>query len=1034
MNKKGFTLTELLVVIVILGIISGLSIPLIRNLTFTFEKKKYQNYADSVLAASKVYNDSYSEDLFGYNEYGCAYISYEKLLEKNLIKDIQIADTTCNSKKTYVRVTKQQDKYGYAVFLTCGSLGNGKMQEEKISIPKDIPVMNEEVCTGVNESNLVITAVDAQTGGKKDKNRKKAKIKIESGTGINNNVIIYGKWSLDKEDHTNSGFEKITFKVKGDQESTILNGYPISTTSDEVVSPVLTGKYWLILRVDRLEDLYGHSWRNPDPLTPDSKYISFGPFMLDSTSPVVTTNVYKCDSSSNKTGNVLISKVHSGDKNKTGNETNFDLSNMPGTIDGWASSKNFPDGVCFEFDVTDDSALVSSTWQYNDTLFKKDASGYQNFPVANQSEVNHGQADHKVFNKSLTGNGHRYAEVTTKDLAGNKTEVFIDLKLDNKGPDSLTVTNADDNKWIKTDASVAMQSEDKNDLNKIGDYYYTYNVDSTDYTGTTDADAATKWVIISNGHGKKSFTATVWKNTMNKKVYIRSTDAVENISSVTKNTTIKIDKSKPIVSITNGSDEWHNTDVTLNLTARDNASGFEESGIDKYYYSYKSNATDYTGTTDADAATKWVRLIGGDEKTSFTTQAVWKTTMNKVVYIKVKDKVGNYSDAVSTTIKIDKTAPSIPVLCSSKSPTSWGQSITHTLSSSDNTAGIGEESGINKFQYKYGNNDWTNSTYNVSSGSGDQIIDPSGSSGSMGSSGSSGTSDYCATLALHGISCPSNGSDDDDDGVLRPGSSSDSGSSSHDFSSPYGYLATEIVGDDNDSSSSLDDGECDLNSAHGLECFNGGSSFGGLYVNPSVCPIEDDGTTTIHRHNFTSPTGTNIIYWRVCDNAGNCSNPVSTTMKIDRTSPKCSSSHSGTTVTFSCTDSLSGCSESTYSTEDPNGNGVSHTFYDKAGNSVRCGKEAGEPEDDEEEGGGGGGGTSTCTTSCDTYTIQSVVSSAATCSNTCNNNYQGYKSWSNTPLYRNGDYVTCTSTAGEGYSYLGSGCCKCKTGCTESCE
>ena len=58
-DKRGFTLTELLVVVVILGIVAGLSIPLIRNLTTTFEKRKYQSYADNVLHASKLYNDAY---------------------------------------------------------------------------------------------------------------------------------------------------------------------------------------------------------------------------------------------------------------------------------------------------------------------------------------------------------------------------------------------------------------------------------------------------------------------------------------------------------------------------------------------------------------------------------------------------------------------------------------------------------------------------------------------------------------------------------------------------------------------------------------------------------------------------------------------------------------------------------------------------------------------------------------------------------------------------------------------------------------
>ena len=1027
MNRKGFTLTELLVVVVILGIISGLSIPLIRNLTTSFETKKYQNYADSVLAASKVYNDSYSEDLFGRNEYGCAYIPYEKLAEKNLIKDIQIDKKTCNSEKTYVRVMKQQDKYGYAVYLTCGDEIKGKLNKVTISIPNNIPEMNNAACTGVDESNLLISLVDAQTGGKKDKNRKKAKLKIESGTGINNNVIIYAKWSMDENDHTTSGFEKIDFKVKSNQEKSILNGEMISTISDELVSPQLTGKYYLIVRVDRLEDLYGHSWKNPT--TPDSKYLTFGPFMLDSTGPIMKIDVYKCNSNSNKTGDVLATKTHTGDANKTGDATKFDLSDMTGTVSGWATSKNFPYGACFVFNVSDESSLNNSTWQWNATLFKASDTNYKTFPEDNKTVTEHSEKTTATFNKSLTVNGHRYAKMTTKDLAGNKTEVFIDLKLDNKGPDEIKIYNDDNNKWIKKDASVTIESKDENDINAIGDYYYSYKQDATDYTGTTDADAATKWVKISGGTGKKSFTAKVWTTTMNKVVYIKTTDAVENISSVTKNTIIKIDKSKPIVEITNNSDEWHNTDVTLKLSARDNTSGIEESGIDEYYYSYKQDATDYTGTTDADAATKWVKLSGGTEKTSFTTQALWKTTMNKAVYIRVKDKVGNYSDVVSTRIKIDKNPPSVPTLCSSKHPNSWGKSIIHTLSSEDNTSGF-EESGVNKFQYKYEGINWTDSTSNVTTGSSEDDIwgahtDPGDSS--------SGTSSFCNQMAALGISCPESTSHGSDDDLISSGHSS-SGSIN---SSIYGFLATS-----SNSVESTSSEECEMFNFLGTECTMP-ATHGHETFSYEACPIVDEGTNTIHRHNFTSPTGTNIIYWRACDNAGNCSDSVSTTMKIDRTSPKCSSSHSGTTVTFSCTDNLSGCRESTYSTEDPNGDGVSHTFYDNAGNSVRCGKEAGEPEEDDDEGGGGGysgGGDENCTYyDCSSHVYQGGGSqSASSCNSSCGE-FGGFITGEGTSgatyvsVSGGGGYWKCTAFA-DGQVGAGMGCCNCKDNCKSTCD
>ena len=66
-----------------------MSIPLIRNISASMEKRKYKTYLDSVVSASKLYNDSYSEDLFGHNENWCAYITYEQLVNKNLLKDIE---------------------------------------------------------------------------------------------------------------------------------------------------------------------------------------------------------------------------------------------------------------------------------------------------------------------------------------------------------------------------------------------------------------------------------------------------------------------------------------------------------------------------------------------------------------------------------------------------------------------------------------------------------------------------------------------------------------------------------------------------------------------------------------------------------------------------------------------------------------------------------------------------------------------------------------------------------------------------------
>ena len=112
--NKGFTLVELLVTISILGLITAMSMPIIRNIIEANTLKKYITYKDSVESSAKLYVDSYSEDLFGKNKSGCAYITYDQMKDKNLIKNIQDNNVSCDSDKTYVRVVKLNGKYTYA--------------------------------------------------------------------------------------------------------------------------------------------------------------------------------------------------------------------------------------------------------------------------------------------------------------------------------------------------------------------------------------------------------------------------------------------------------------------------------------------------------------------------------------------------------------------------------------------------------------------------------------------------------------------------------------------------------------------------------------------------------------------------------------------------------------------------------------------------------------------------------------------------------------------------------------------------------
>lgn len=863
-DRKGFTLTELLVVIVILGIITGISIPLIRNLSSTFEKKKYTNYRDSMLTAGKLYNDSYSEDLFGHNEYGCSYITYEQLVERNLLKDIEVADVSCNSDKTYIRVVKQKDKYGYVPFLSCGKDVNGTASNVTVSLPEVIPEMDTTSCAGADADGgiLTISADMSQSGAVADKNRKKTKVTITSYTGISNNIVIYTKWSQNRNDQNNSGFVKTDFKVKGNQEATLLAGNPITSTSKELVTPEGgEGAWYLIVRVDHLQDLYGSKWKNPN--NTDSKFVSFGPFTVDNTPPTIVANIYKCDANSNKTGSVIASRSDL-------NNGVYSISNISGNVNGWLSNVNYANGVCFEFKLSDNSIVRSTEWQWNTSGQKENASGYKTLtggPTINKYTTN---SSSQTYNNYLAATGHRYARLTVKDAAGNKTTIDIDAKIDRTNPNKPTITNSSNEQWTKDDITLTMGSSDY--MSGMGKYYYTYNANATQYGPGTES--GTKWVELPEGQNKTSFGA-VWNREYNTTVYIKSCDNAGNCSD--KNSTaLKIDRTPPVPPrIANSSNgQWTKDNITLTMGSLD-----EGSGIGKYYYTYNADATQYGPGTES--GTKWVELTKGRDKESFSD--VWDQAYNnKTVYIKACDKVGNCSNKNSTSLKIDRTAPTCGTATGTS--TSWTNSDRTISQECSDTGGSG------CVQAAY------NKTYSTTTKTDTITI--------KDNAGNTNTCTYNVYIDKTPPTTPT-------------------------ISSPY---ENTWVNFDFDMTISSSDAHSGLSNYQ--YTYNGNASWVSGDAE-SQWAIEQYTSSNSYVSTFSAERNQNV-YWRTCDNAGNCSGVSSSRVKIDKTGPSYSTSYPnpssyGVDFSASCWDSGSGCTNSSIWDDNLTSNQW-YKFEDYAGN------------------------------------------------------------------------------------------------------
>ena len=143
LNNKGFTMVELLVAMAILGLLIVMAFPTMRTVQTANTNNKYDQYGKAILSASKLYVDSYEDDLFSKNiENDTHDIAYTELKERDLIKDIGLDDADCSS--TVVTVIKYGDDYQYCLNMKC-TKGSKTTYEKKDKNGYCSTVTNAEV-------------------------------------------------------------------------------------------------------------------------------------------------------------------------------------------------------------------------------------------------------------------------------------------------------------------------------------------------------------------------------------------------------------------------------------------------------------------------------------------------------------------------------------------------------------------------------------------------------------------------------------------------------------------------------------------------------------------------------------------------------------------------------------------------------------------------------------------------------------------------------------------------------------------------
>ena len=133
MNKKGFTLVELILIITLMAVISVIVIPNILDALSSSKQQKYESLYNLVEKNMKLYNDKYSVDLWSNNKTFFDFCEgssncingINKLKESG--SDIVLDDCIINT----MTITKNDTKYTYNLTMTCGT-------EDKVICNRDV--------------------------------------------------------------------------------------------------------------------------------------------------------------------------------------------------------------------------------------------------------------------------------------------------------------------------------------------------------------------------------------------------------------------------------------------------------------------------------------------------------------------------------------------------------------------------------------------------------------------------------------------------------------------------------------------------------------------------------------------------------------------------------------------------------------------------------------------------------------------------------------------------------------------------------
>ena len=561
MNRKGFTMVELLGVIVILGILSVISIVAIQGVLEKARKEYYKTQKNNMIMSTESYLNSNKNLL---PKVSGQIIKVELgTLENNKFIDkvVDYNKNDCDSTNSYVQVFKYRDEINYTSYLKCPSYNDDN------DLKQATPKINANFVTDLSKASVTITVSGGKNGSEniglasyQYKIYKNGKLEYTSD-------IIDGDKTLSSKTSKVSLVKYVPGAIKIVVNAININGYSEtkSFSPDGFIDNTppyceqikgqstvwTTGKR--TITVDCKDDESGckqetYTQEFTEEATTaeiDLENNSGTPgkckvnIYIDKYAPKVTLKAYKRKADGTKDSSQLVGTITTDDVPYSTKNFKIDQN----VVNGWLNNTNYPYGVYFEASYSDKNNIESISWSWNNGGLLSTDSNVKTFIGNDTKNPNKTNGNYSF---SLSGEGYRYGELKIKDVAGHYSLIKITAPIDRTAPNtpsvglykwinnSTTPSKPDglnpytENSW--SDLKVFTIPSSSDSLSGLDKYRYT----TTGATGNNSDKQANYYNVTSEG------TSTI---------KYKACDKAGNCSGYTDNRNIKIDISGPKISI-----------------------------------------------------------------------------------------------------------------------------------------------------------------------------------------------------------------------------------------------------------------------------------------------------------------------------------------------------------------------------------------------------------------------------------------------------------------------------------------------------